>query len=317
MQVFKTFKIVGQYLRFFFFRMDAWLIAFIVFVGVYSAFFIGAFLLLFLGLKDFISEKVGVVDTGFWLVPQMSSDSAINAGIALLGLSAIFSMVSTYSAAQTAATFGASMIYRFQDRWDNLSADEKKSIMGTAGFSTKYARLVLMSVMPFSVFVLGAIYLVSYNAILGGIILVSGIVALFGFIPVNLLSEQISESKFDADINADDLLKSRRKLLGFLRGHLDMFVARRLIASVNLLLLFIFIAVAFVALGAEFIVSLFNEQSVVVVLLIRASFLSLTRMTICLRVANKKVGIMEDIWRILQKNQLPRNDGELDRQDDD
>jgi hypothetical protein len=317
MQVFQTFGIIAQYLNFFFLRLDAWLVVFIAFIGAYSASLIGAFLLLFLGLRDFMGDKIGIVETGFWLLPQMSSAAAVNAGIALLGFSAICSMASTFSAAQTAAGFGVSMVYRFHDRWDKLTSNEKRSILGTAGFATKYARLILVSLMPFSVFVLGIIYLVSYNAFLGVFILTSGIIALFGFVPVNLISRRLTESNFDTNVSADSLIKSKRQLMAYLRSHLEMFVARRFIASVNLLLLFVVVAAAFFILGAEYIVSLFNEQSIVVVVLVRASFLSLTRMTICLRVANTKMDLMRDVLLVLQKSRIPNQDAELSIQDDD
>ncbi len=321
MKIMQVFSHVRAYVFFFFFRKDIWLYVYLILIALYAAAFMGAFVLLFLGLQDFIVGGEGVVQTDLPL-PAMSAQQAINVGLALLGTSALASFAIVYTAARAAATFGVSIVLQFQERWDELTLAQRRQITGTAKFASNFARLIMISLTPLSVFVLGIVYIMNFNPLIGAAVLLVGVGAIFAFVPSEAISRRTEVFDFDPGMDAQELRVSHSKLLGHFVRSLDMFIARRFIAAFNVFVLFLALLIGFTIFGPEGLLSLFNEKAVVIIVLMRASIMSLTRVTICLKVANRKGPVMEDIIRIKRDGALPVADisagaGNLNDDEDD
>ncbi len=312
----QTFTHVLRYSRYFFLRRDPWLFGYLTLIFIYSFTFMGAFVFLFLGLQDFISNGSGMVQTELPL-PPISSTMAINIGLALLGASAVAAFATVMCAVRAATTFGTNLVFSFEDVWDSLDPGQKRSIVNTAKFAAKYARRIMISLVPLGVFLLGIVYIVTFNPILGLIVLAFGVLAIFVFVPINMLAKRKVSQDFNANVDLATLRATRPGLTSLYMRTLEMFVARRSISSFNVFVLFIAFSAGFFFLGPERLVDLFNEKTVVIIVLIRASILSLTRVTLCLKVANQKGDVMHDVIAMARDRTLPISGGSTDPDDGD
>lgn len=317
MEIRQTLLVTLSYVRYFFLRRDWFLFAFMTTVGIYSVTFVGAFVMLFHGLSDFMGPNVGSISTGVWFLPALESHVAMNIGVMLLGISAVASLASAYFATHTAGAFGAFLVMRFQPVWDTLDMKQKTALIQTGKSATTYGRLVMVSVVPLTVFAAGIVYLALFNLYLALGVLTLGGVALFVFIPADNVTTKLTKNKFNIDIDGAQLLDQRQGLRTFMAQRLEMFMARRLISSLNVAILFIVIAIAFFLLGPERVVSLFNEQTVVVIVVLRSSMMSLTRVTICLRMARQQLPALLNVQAICREGKLPLVDATMKNVDDE
>ncbi|HHG90464.1 MAG TPA: hypothetical protein ENJ90_08310 [Devosia sp.] len=285
-------------------------------IFIYSLTFMGAFVFLFLGLQDFISNGPGIVQSELPL-PPLSSTAAINIGLALLGASAVSAFATVMCAARAATNFGTGLVFSFEDVWDNLKPRQKSSIVSTARFGALYARRIMISLVPLGVFFLGIVYIISFNPVLGLIVLGFGILAVFVFVPLNMIAKRKVSLDFNANVDLATLKATREGLASLYMRTLDMFVARRTISSFNVFVLFIAFTAGFLFLGPERLVALFDEKTVVIFVIIRASILSLTRVTLSLKVANQKSETMHDVIAMARDRALPRGSGSSDPDEDE
>lgn len=304
MNIRKTFLFAIKYLGYFYFRRDPFLFLFSAFVALYTASNVAAFVLIFSALRGMVAGETSV-SFSLEFLPALEAQTALYLGLGLFGASIVFFIAALLSAIRTGANFGTSLIYRFEDRWDKIDVNQRKDLVTVASFATRLSRPVLNSLVPIAMFVVGIVYLSATNIFFGPAAFLVGALALFAFVPANKLNLHLRRDGFSYEVKQEELAGQRKEIIRFLSQKFSTYRARRIIAAVNILILFLLLMIAVFLIGPEQLVEYLDEQAVVVIVVIRASILSLNRLTLCLKVINSNIEILPQIFGILERDALP------------
>ncbi len=304
MNIRKTFLFAIKYLGYFYFRKDPFLFLFSAFVALYTASNVAAFVLIFSSLRSMVAGETSVsFSVGF--LPVVGTQTALYVGLGLFGASIIFFIATLLSAIRTGANFGTGLIYRFENRWDEIDLNQRKNLVTVASFATRLSKPVLNSLVPIAMFVVGIVYLSATNIFFGPAAFLVGALALFAFVPANKINLHLGQDGFSYEIKQEELAGQRKDIVRFLSQKFSSYRARKIIAAVNILILFLLLMIAVFLIGAEQLVEYLDEQAVVLIVVVRASILSLNRLTLCLKVINSNIEILPQIFAIIEREALP------------
>lgn len=300
-----TFKYTFTYLRLFYLRRDLFLLLFSASAAVYTATYIGAFLLLFAGIRALVADEQ-TLDVSVKYLSEISPGVAIYIGVVCLGLSLVFYLYTLLAGIRAGANFGTDVLYKFAPVWDELNPQKRKNIVAVATFASRISRPVLNSLVPVATFFAGVGYLAFINPWMAPLSIILGGAALFAFIPANIADEKLSRNDFSPDIDEATLTDARPQVRAYMGRTFRAFRARRIISFVNLLILFFAILAVLIFLGPDRLVAALNEQAVILVIVARTSVMSLKRLTLCLRIVSNNIATMDQIFAAVLHGIVPR-----------
>lgn len=311
MQLRKIFLTTAEFMRRYLWRRDILLLPTLFLMALATGSQLLAFALLAGGLRSSVSDtpiSFMQLDLSFFGEPGY----AIAAGILLLGISAGLEILLTLMAVRTGVNFGLRVLDKAQPNWDDFNNKQKRHMVKLASMTTQMSRLAINSLLPIFQFSSGVVVLGFIDPMLALMVVGVGAVALLSFVPTNIIDSKQKPFSFDPTVNAAELVDQRPDIRRMLAKRLHMYKSRRLIASINLLVLFFAIAIIAMVVDLAWAVQHYAEAIVIILLVSRVSITSLTRISLMLRMVSLNLSGLQQVYEVLDNGKLSGDDDDVE-----
>lgn len=303
MEIRRTFLNMLQFMRHFLGRIEPFLIITIVLSFLQTFAQILAFVLIVGGVRAAVANtEISFMQFHLTMFPNASVTVAV--GVALLGLATMMDMARIMLTMSTAARFGISVITRLEPQWDELGVKRKRYAFRLASLATGLSRLGCNVLAPVVSFITGVLILGFIEPALAGLVLAVGAVAIFAFVPTNILEARDGNPEFNPNVSAEVLADSKAEIVNFLSIKLSNFRSRRLIRSINLMVFFLALAVLATFVDLNWAVARYAEAVVVIIIVTRGSVSSLVRVSMMMRVMGKNLDALDTLYAVFKTGRL-------------
>ncbi|MCB9992911.1 MAG: hypothetical protein H6873_04550 [Hyphomicrobiaceae bacterium] len=294
-----------RFLPHFFFRTNLALHTYLGLVIVSSVLMIASFLLLFSGIRAQIAHET-VIHFRFFVEQEMDVPWAMQLGLSALALTGLGSIAESILGGRVSADFGLEVFSKPSGKWKELDPGSRRAVFNVSKLGSNMAGILLRSVQPLGVLFAGTIYLLFISPIVAIGLVLLNVVAIFLYVPARMPVHQTKYTYRDL-LNKMVIGERENSIVhSILLSKSGIFVMRRMLRASNLLILFFVFFGAYLYYGAGQVSGVIDSHLLVVVMIVRSSLMSMTRVTFGVSVAGRSVDELNDLIALLRFGTIPR-----------